>query len=260
MCTLAIYFQVFPARPVVVAANRDEFLQRPALPPTILNQAPIIAGGKDLKAGGTWLAINQFGMVAGLLNRSSPTPADPNLRSRGQLCLQALKWPGVDQAIDFVMRQEPASYNPFNLLVASPQAAVVADNRGGRMRTTRLSPGLHLLTNLDVDDFECPRISAAFDRFRTLCDDPALGDNGPALRARLAGLLADHSTQLDPRSNRPNALCVHGEKYGTRSSSLISIDPAGASEHFFAPGPPCVTAYARSVVHELPALRPPAGG
>jgi uncharacterized protein with NRDE domain len=260
MCTLAIYFQVFPDRPVVVAANRDEVVDRPALPPTLLTQAPAIAGGKDLKAGGTWLAINQFGVVAGLLNRRSPAPADPTLRSRGQLCLQALHYPSVEQSVGFVTRQDGAAYNPFNLLIASPHAAVVADNRGGRIRTTRLAPGLHLLTNLDVDDFECPRISAAFDRFRALCDEPALGDRGPELRARLGRILADHSTQLDPRSNRPNALCVHGDKFGTRSSSLISIGPAGGSEHFFAPGPPCVSAYARAAIRELPALDSPEAG
>jgi|SRR5579875_618604 len=254
MCTLAIYFQVFPTRPVVVAANRDEFLDRPALAPTVLNQAPVIAGGKDLKAGGTWLAINQFGMVAGLLNRRSSTAADPSLRSRGQLCLQALHHADVEQAIAYVTRQDPNAYNPFNLLVASPRVAVVADNRGGRIRATRLAPGMHLLTNLDVDDFECPRISAAFERFRALCQEPALGDRGAELRARLATLLADHSTQLDPRSNRPNALCLHGDKYGTRSSSIISIGASGASEHYFAPGPPCVNVHTRVLIHELPAL------
>src|ERR1700682_1686246 len=69
MCTLAIYFRVFGDYPVVVAANRDEFLNRPALPPTELGDRPRIIGGKDLRAKGTWLGINEHGLIVGLLNR-----------------------------------------------------------------------------------------------------------------------------------------------------------------------------------------------
>lgn len=244
MCTLAIYFRVFDRWPVVIAANRDEFLARPALPPTSLSQRPRIVGGKDLKAGGTWLAVNEYGLIGGLLNRRSELPADPRLRSRGLLCLEALGHSGVRDALGFVDRQDPAAYNPFNLLLASREEAAVAHNRGGRIATTRLTAGLHLLTNLDVDDFECPRISHSFDRFARIADDPALARDQPSLRAELRSLLADHSTQLDPRSGRPNSLCIHRDGYGTRESSLIFIDAAGNIEHFFAPGPPCTTAYA----------------
>ena len=77
MCTLAIYFQVFPDYPVVIAANRDEYLARPALPPTTLLEHPHVVGGKDLQASGTWLGINQYGLVAGLLNRRRTDYGDP---------------------------------------------------------------------------------------------------------------------------------------------------------------------------------------
>src|SRR5437870_4054608 len=92
MCTLAIYFQTFPDYPVVIAANRDEYLERPAVPPTNLCDHPRIVGGKDLRANGTWLGINEYGLVAGLLNRrNGEAENDPNLRSRGLLCLDVLK-------------------------------------------------------------------------------------------------------------------------------------------------------------------------
>ena len=126
MCTLAIYLRVFPQFPVVVAANRDEYLARPAAAPTVLWEQPLVIGGKDLRAGGTWLAINQFGMIAGLLNRRSDTPADPERRSRGLLCLDALKHKTVAEALRFVAAQDPERYNPFNLLLASRE--------GGRRR------------------------------------------------------------------------------------------------------------------------------
>ena len=244
MCTLAIFFRVFPEFPVVVAANRDEYLARPAVPPTTLCERPLVIGGKDLKAGGTWLAINQFGIIAGLLNRRSDLPADLDRRSRGLLCLDALRHETVDDALRFVAGQDPERYNPFNLLLASRQGAAVAHNRMGRIETTKLTPGTHLLTNLDVDDFECPKISRSFNRFAGLGAEPRLATDPPLMRRRLAELLSDHSTQLDARTGRPNSLCLHLGDYGTRESSLIFVTASGRIEHYFAPGPPCTTAYA----------------
>ena len=248
MCTLAIYLRVFPQFPVVVAANRDEYLARPAAAPTVLCEQPLVIGGKDLKAGGTWLAVNEFGMIAGLLNRRSDAPADPERRSRGLLCLDALKHRSVEEALRFVAAQDPERYNPFNLLLASREAAAVAHNRQGRIDTTTLAEGAHLLTNLDVNDFECPRISRSFSRFAALATEPEAANDPPLMRQRLASLLSDHSTQLDPRTGRPNSLCLHLGDYGTRESSLIFLNAAGRVEHYFAPGPPCTTAYAPASV------------
>src|SRR5271166_1772024 len=119
MCTLAIYFQLFAGYPVVVAANRDEYLDRPTIPPTILSEQPLVVGGKDLRASGTWLGINEQGFIAGLLNRrNGEAENDPQLRSRGMLCLDALRHQTVGVAADFVAGQRGSDYNPFNLLIA----------------------------------------------------------------------------------------------------------------------------------------------
>lgn len=246
MCTLAIYFKVFPDYPVIIAANRDEYLARPTLPPTTLLEHPRVVGGKDLQASGTWLGINQYGLVAGLLNRQRAVYGDPNpaLRSRGLLCLDALRYPTVAAAAAFVRGQRGADYNAFNLLVASRDEAFVAYNRGGGLELAVLAPGIHLLTNLDLDDFECPRISRAHERFASLCKSAEFARDPLAHRDRLAELLADHSTQLDARSGQPNALCQHMGDYGTRSASLIFEGRDAASvSHFFAPGPPCTAPF-----------------
>lgn len=255
MCTLAIYLRVFPQFPVVVAANRDEYLARPAAAPTVLSELPLVLGGKDLRAGGTWLAINEFGIIAGLLNRRSDAPADPECRSRGLLCLDALKHRSVEEALRFVAAQDPECYNPFNLLLASREGAAVAHNRHGTIDTTTLAKGTHLLTNLDVDDFECPRISRSFSRFAALAEQSDAADDPPLMRQRLATLLSDHSTQLDPRTGRPNSLCLHMGDYGTRESSLIFLSAAGV-EHYFAPGPPCTTAFVPAAVPGSTLLTP----
>jgi uncharacterized protein with NRDE domain len=251
MCTLAIYFRTFADYPVVVAANRDEYLARAAMPPVVLNDHPQVVGGKDLRAGGTWLGINEHSMVAGLLNRRTADygPADPNLRSRGLLTLEALLQPSAVAAARYVERQRGADYNAFNLLIASPEAAFVAYNRGGEVEVVQISEGFHLLTNIDVDDFECPRISRAYGSFAKLAQREAFARDPVGHRDDLRHLLADHSTQLDPRSGRPNSLCMHLGDYGTRSSSLIFMQQDGRVEHFFASGPPCTTSF-------LPALAP----
>jgi uncharacterized protein with NRDE domain len=251
MCTLAIYFRVFPDYPVVVAANRDEFLDRPALPPTDLGDSPHIIGGKDLRARGTWLGINEHGLIAGLLNRriAETGPNDDKLRSRGLLCLDALQHSTAHGALRYVEGQRGRDYNGFNLLMASRDEAIVAYNRAGEIEIVQLTPGFHLLTNADVDDFECPRISRSYSRFAELGRRADFAADPLARRDDLAALLADHSTQLDARTGRPNSLCLHLGEYGTRSSSLIFMRRDSATiDHFFAAGPPCKTPYQRAPV------------
>lgn len=254
MCTLAIYFQTTRDYPVIIAANRDEFLDRPAIDPTTLCESPHVIGGKDLKAGGTWLGISEHGIVAGLLNRRAENGGNPNARSRGLLCLDALRSLTAGQAAELAAGQRGSDYNPFNLLMVSRTQAFVAYNRGAAIEVVELKPGLHLLSNLDVDDFECPKISASYGKFAELGARAQFQRDPVGNRAALGALLADHNTQLDSRigtaaGGRPNALCLHVEGYGTRSSSMIFMR-ANSREivHYFAPGPPCRTAYAPAAV------------
>jgi uncharacterized protein with NRDE domain len=248
MCTLAIYFKMAPDWPVVIAANRDEFLDRPAAEPVILSEQPLVIGGKDLRAGGTWLGINQHGVVAGLLNRRAEGAANPRARPRGLLCLDALRCRTASEAAALAGRQDGADYNPFNLLIVSREEAFVACNRAGKIEAAALAPGLHLLTNLDVNDFECPKISASYGKFAELGKEAEFQRDPASKRAALSALLADHNTQLDPRSGRPNALCLHLDGYGTRSSSMIFLGTGGTVLHYFAPGPPCRTPYSPAPV------------
>ena len=249
MCTLAIYFETFERYPVVIAANRDEYVSRPAIAPAVLNENPQVIGGKDLVAGGTWLGINAHGMVAGLLNRHVDRTIDPARRSRGLLCLDVLRTASIREAVDLLAHESAADYNPFNLLAASRDEAIVAYNFGDRIEVVSLKPGFHLLTNLNIDDFECPKISRSWQSFAELADDPEFARDPLAGRERLRALLSDHLIQLDSRIGRANAICVHGDGYGTRSSSLIFLGrDGGTAAHFFAPGPPCVTEHASALL------------
>ena len=242
MCTLAAFVGAFPVHPLVEAANRDEFLSRPAAPPGLLRPGPPRAfGGRDLVAGGTWLGVTETGLVAGLLNRRSAAPPDPTRRSRGQLCLDVLACATAAEAAARVAGEPAGRYNPFNLLLADTREAFVASQGAGeRPRLLRLEIGLHLLTNLDVNDPRCPRIAAAQRAFAALGESFAREGDPGIFVARLGAVLADHTLALDPRG--PGNLCVHADGYGTRSASVLLVGPGGKPLlYFHADGPPCRT-------------------
>jgi len=241
VCTLAVYVGCFHDHPLIVAANRDEAFARPSLPPAALrDDVPRAFGGRDVSAGGTWLGINEKGLVAGVLNRQVRLPRDLTCRSRGQLCLDLLGCHDAAEAAARVAREPAGRYNPFNLLLADVTAAFVASQAAGDApRVERLERGLHLLTNLDVNDPRCPRIGASHAGFAAAGDAFAADGDLDALVRRLAALLADHTTALDPRG--PGALCVHGDGYGTRSSTIIVRDAPGRTRWYHADGPPCRT-------------------
>ena len=241
MCTLAAYVRCTPSLPLLVAANRDEFLDRPTADPQVLVVDPWAFGGQDLSAGGTWFGVNGAGMVVGLLNRRRPSGPDPGLASRGLLALTMLQQPGVAAACRALEGVEGSAYNAFNLLIADRHGAIVATNREGAIQITRLEPGIHLLTNLELNDPTCPRIAKSWQRFRSL--DLAAASDPATLVPCLQTILADHSTALDPRADVIDTLCVHLPGYGTRSSSIVAAGATGSLRFWHAAGPPCRTAY-----------------
>jgi uncharacterized protein with NRDE domain len=240
VCTLAIYVRSFSEFPLVLAANRDEFLARATSSPRLLDSRIGIFGGRDDVAGGTWLAVNRAGLVAALLNRRTDEAADPRRRSRGQLCLSMLAAASANDARSLLFRERPQDYNPFNLLVADRQDAWVATNHGSTMAVTDLDPGLHLITNLDVNDPRCPRIATSYQLFAALLAEGSPGPPSVEFRYRLRRILSTHDTELDPRSaGFGNSLCVHSAEYGTRSSTLIFLDRSGRWTYLHANQAPC---------------------
>ncbi|HUI27159.1 MAG TPA: NRDE family protein [Candidatus Kryptonia bacterium] len=246
MCTLALYRQRFAPYPLVVAANRDELYDRPANAPQLIADEPWVVAGQDLVAGGTWLGVNQAGLVVGLLNRrraAGLAVVDPTLRSRGLLALEMLHCRSADEALARLRSEDGGRYNGFNLLIATPHEAYVAHNADHRVAITVLPPGVHLLTNLELNDPTCPRIAKSARLFESvaLTDD----DHAEALVARLRTILSDHSTPLDPRSPLPsNNLCVHTERFGTCSSTIIAFSAERQRYRLWhAPGPPCDTPF-----------------
>lgn len=248
MCTLAIFRNSSARYPLVVAANRDEYLERPASLPARLDDMPNVVAGRDLEAGGTWLGCRVEGpfLLAGLLNRRTPGALGNlphSLRSRGLLCLDALGESSVDAFEKGFDERKAAQHGPFNLLLADATRAVVFDNRDGAGRT-ELDEGLSVLTNLDVNDPRCPRLASArrgFSEVATvLANDPSVDELVEALSA----VLADHANSVDPQDADAFArVCVHAGPYGTRSSSIIVLSDDSTVSYRHADGPPCTTSF-----------------
>ena len=249
MCTLAVFVRQLPGLPLMIAANRDEFLDREATAPTLLSATPRVVGGRDLRAGGTWLAISQHGTVAGILNRRTEAAPLASKRSRGELPMLALATGSAARAATIVQALDGDRYNAFNLLVADRHEAWVAQNHADGIRLTVLDRGLHLVSNLDVNDPTCPKIARSHTRFAAAGEAFARDRDEPRFRAALHAIVSDHTLTLDPRlPDALGAICVHAGGFGTRCSSLLLLDDAGRWRHWFAAGPPCERPYEPALV------------
>jgi uncharacterized protein with NRDE domain len=253
VCTLALYFKSFDEYPFVVAANRDEHYDRPSAPPALLNAVPAILAGRDLRAGGTWLGVNEHGLVAGILNRRAdgePEPR-PGTRSRGLLCLDVVMLKTAAEARGFVENRAD-DYQPFTLLCADADEAWSAYNLGGQIKITSLTPGLHVFSSATESDASSDKRDRAYARFTGLAEDlkihRAIAADG---FLRLREVLGDH-TLGDGSNNPKDAICVHGESAGTVSSSIVVyLQRERRLRTFFCSGPPCRNVFGRAMDLDL---------
>ncbi|MBM3268958.1 MAG: NRDE family protein, partial [Candidatus Sericytochromatia bacterium] len=154
MCLLVALHAAVPGFPLVVAANRDEFLERPAEAMAVLRErGPRILGGRDLLAGGTWLAVSDRGLFAALTNFPSPV-RDPARRSRGELPLALAAHASAGDAVTAFCREfRPADFNPAWILVGDRHALWYIDFTAGDFPLARqLPPGIHVLENRPLDE------------------------------------------------------------------------------------------------------------
>jgi hypothetical protein len=237
MCTLILLDRLLPGVPLVVAANRDEYLSREAAPPAFVPPGddagiPLVAP-QDLEAGGTWMGVNARGLFVGLTNQ--PTPArDPSRRSRGLLVLELLSQAEPRGAVERLASEPPSRYNPFHLLCANGREAYVASLRANGLETRELGPGVHVLTNQDPQETQSPKT-----RFiREAVGGMDLAGPLDRILAGLREVLCTHGPDDDPLSG----VCVHAPGYGTRSSGLFAL---GERHSYFAyaDGAPCETKY-----------------
>jgi uncharacterized protein with NRDE domain len=229
----------------VVAANRDELLARAATAMTVLDDGPPkVLGGRDHTAGGTWLAINELGVVGGLTNRPSQQ-RDAARRSRGEwpLLLAGLETAAA-AAEAFVDSFAPADFNPGWVLVGDARELFYIDMTQEEARPVRLEPGIHILENRPLDA-PSPKVDLVRRQLNGIASA-----RGEQLTERLRLLLASHAEPQEesprvgldsapPRPAAANAACVHLGGYSTRSSTIVQAVPGAVPRLWSADGPPC---------------------
>jgi len=270
MCTLVILRQPDAAWPLLLAANRDELRSRPWRAPGRHwpDRADVVAGMDEL-AGGSWLGINDYGVVAAVLNRVGSLGPAEDKRSRGELVLEALDHATAHAAASALSDLNPDAYRPFNLIVADAREAYWVRHAGGLpgfgFRTAQgewrevsaihlpepsgeagfgrggpgrpvechaIPHGLSMITARDLNDAESPRIRRYLPRFRRApAPDPETED-----WAGWAELMAAREgDESDPR----NAMAIETDgDYGTVCSSFVALSASGRMVMRFAAGLP----------------------
>ncbi|MGE5524816.1 MAG: NRDE family protein [Rhodospirillaceae bacterium] len=225
MCLILISYRASAQYPLVIAANRDEAYSRPALPADRWSDCPSVYGGRDLQAGGAWLAVSETGRYAALTNFRQGGVRDPGLRSRGELVADYLCGTTMPGAYLDNVRQRASEYNGFSMLAGDAQDLYFYSNRGNGLQ--RVSPGIHGLSNHLLDE-PWPKVVngvAALESWLALDVEP--------LAARLYEYLGDRtiapdhllpSTGVDAQRERQlSAAFIADERYGTRTSSVIIV-------------------------------------
>ena len=229
MCLVLLALDSHPDYSLILAANRDEFYDRPTASAAFWDDAPTVLAGRDLKAGGTWLGIDGHGRFAAVTNYRQGTRESPAAHSRGRLVSDFLT--GDVGALEHIerVRAEADLYNGFNLIAGDPWGVFYFSNRQGRVR--HLKPGVYGLSN-HLLDTPWPKVAATKSAFGTL-----LNDRAPDLTAELFTLLSDRnrpadallpSTGVGPEWERLlSSAFIASEDYGTRSSTVVLVGRDG---------------------------------
>jgi uncharacterized protein with NRDE domain len=229
MCLLVLAWQAHARYRLIVAANRDEYHERPAAALARWTQPPGIIAGRDLRAGGAWLALDaarRFGVVTNFRELQEGERGAP---SRGSL-IPAYLADGAG-ARAFFRRLEPAAgdYSGFNLLLADRDSLWYGSNRAQPF-VRALPPGVYGLSN-ELLDTPWPKLVRVKQRFREWLGQPR------ATAAGLFALLGDRTQALDADAPLPpgglprewerilSAPFVLHPAYGTRCSTVVLLGP-----------------------------------
>jgi uncharacterized protein with NRDE domain len=264
MCLILAALDAHPDYNLIVAANRDEFYDRPTAPAAFWPQHPTILGGRDLRAGGTWLAIDRGGRFAAVTNYRQGEREAAAPRSRGLLVSDYLS--AEIDATAYVARveREGAEYNGFNLLAGDARELQWLSNQEGRPR--RLAAGIYGLSN-HLLDTPWPKVTAGKTGLQAL-----LGGRGADLEFGLFALLSDSTRVPDDALPRTgiglawerllSSAFIATAEYGTRSSTVVLVGRDGEVtfvERSFGPNGASAGEMRHAFHRKPPTSRPRAG-
>jgi uncharacterized protein with NRDE domain len=227
MCLIVFAWQLVPGAPLIAAANRDEFYDRPAAPANWWDDHPQVYAGRDLQAGGTWMGITRDGRFAAITNIRAPSRRRADAPTRGRLVADYLT--GQATAEEYVRGIAPDAhgFNGFNLLVGDAAGLIWFSNGadGDKRNARPLAPGIYGLSNGSLDT-AWPKVLRTKAQFASL-----LCQSAP--ESAYFDMLSD--TTCYPESRLPStgvgiererilsAVCIESPDYGTRASTLVRL-------------------------------------
>lgn len=253
MCTIVAIKDRHPRYPLIVGANRDEYYARPSSGAQLVSSEPRIVAGLDLVKGGSWMGANEHGLFVAVTNQRSFRGADPRLSSRGEIVLEALKEKSARDVEALLASLDAREYNPFNLLFGDAEQLMVGYARHERAITVELlGEGVWVLANDRIGSPDFPKSERALELVKPIATKP-----WDELYSGLVRALGDHEKPNLDRIEPPppgapfdrdilrelQALCIHTPVYGTRSATVLAIEPGRIAHYAFADGPPCSTPF-----------------
>lgn len=228
MCLILFAVDAHPAYRLVVAANRDEWFDRPAAPAAFWADAPSVLAGRDLEANGTWMGVTRGGRFAAVTNFRDPAASRPGAPSRGALVRDFLA--GERAAEDYLraLARDAQQFNPFNLLVGDAGGLFYFSNRADSIAP--VAPGVHGLSN-HLLDVPWPKVQLGkarlAERLRAEVDPDdllaVLDDPAPAPDQALpaTGVPREWERALSP-------VRIRTPDYGTRASTVLLVSRDGS--------------------------------
>ncbi len=221
MCTLLILYRPLHKWPLIIAGNRDEMKNRPSLSPGKHwgNDKNIIAG-KDLTAGGSWLGINNKGLISTILNRPNSLGPNKEKFSRGDIIINVLKNKNIKTALTYIELLDITNWRPFNLFIANNKNAYWIKSTGKNKITINLiSEGRHFLDSHDLNSKTSDRYNNNINKFNSLKDP----DPDKSEWKEWIDFLACTSHPKNKPLAAMNISHSYNNNYGTLSSSIIAL-------------------------------------
>jgi len=220
MCSIVILKKSENEWPLIIAANRDEMNNRKFLSPgRYWKDKPYIFAGKDLLAGGSWLGVNDSGVVAAIMNRINCLGPMENKKSRGELVLNALDYDDANKSLNATIKIQKDYYRGFNMFIGNNLNSywIKSDERSSNIEYFNIPDGLSMITSHDRNDLNSNRIKNYLSKF-LLSKEPNPTKNEWEDWEKL--LRSTYSEDGNPLS----AMCIKTDMgFQTISSSFIAL-------------------------------------
>ena len=226
MCLIVFAYEAHPDYPFILAANRDEFYERPTSIAQWWKDYPDILGGRDLKANGTWMGINKKGHFAAVTNYRDISNIREDAKSRGDLAVNFLSQSNDTVEYATQIKDEGSEYNGFNLLVLNDDMAHVSNYEN---KVNNISSGIYGLSNALLDT-SWPKVEKAKKKFKEVIGRSF--HEGELLEIMNDQEIASDedlpSTGVAQELERAlSAMCIRTPNYGTCCSTVVTINTYG---------------------------------